>query len=62
MERPPDQKRLLTINAGELVNGSGKYAGIKGTIHYSGIGYGPNEVGKGDWVGDGEMSYTLSQK
>jgi hypothetical protein len=62
MERTPDQKRLLTKNAGELVNGSGKYEGIKGTIYYSGIAYGPNEVGKGDWVGDGEISYTLPQK
>jgi hypothetical protein len=58
-ERTPDQKRLLTKNAGELVNGSGKYEGIKGSIHYSGIAYGPNEVGKGDWVGDGEITFML---
>ena len=28
MERTPDQKRLLTKNARELVNGSGKHTGI----------------------------------
>ena len=60
MSRTPDGKRLLTKQAGEIVRGTGKYEGIKGTIAFEGVGYGPTEVGKGDWVGDCTITYTIS--
>ena len=62
MERTPDQKRILTKQAGEFIKGTGKYEGIKGNVSYSGIQYGPSETGKGDWIGDMAVTYTLPQK
>ncbi len=62
MERTPDQKKLLTKQKGEFLNGSGKYEGIKGTVSINGIQYGPAEVGKGEWIGEFTVTYTLPKK
>jgi hypothetical protein len=61
MARTPDGKRLLTKQAGDIVSGTGKYEGIKGTIAFEGVQYGPTEVGKGDWVGDCTITYNVSR-
>lgn len=62
IERSPDGKSAFTKQTGEFVKGTGKYEGIKGTFTLTGTQYGPSEVGKGDWIGEGTATYTLPSK